>query len=237
MSSSTLPTSNLSRLEILRLENIQRNEAFLASLGLDTVTIPIQQNERVVDNNISKKQNKSRRKQLTREDNSTIIGNESSSTSRRSTRLNKKSKLDNSVVRFSGEEEEDDDQLLVGEGINSRSKTKSHSQRQTAVSYDGDEDGTIRNPITAPSLRTFIESLNESHSEDISNSAIVHCVDRIKSMPNRALANRVKAISTGSGNTSREKLLVFYYALKMCGLVKLTSAAASYLHGKWKIQV
>jgi hypothetical protein len=243
-----MSSSNLSRLERLRQENIERNEAFLALLGLDTVTIPTTTTTTTIQNeNIyqKKQNNKSRRRQQQQQQlssekennsSSSVNGNQNSSSSRRSSRLNKKKpKLLDTSMPLSSEQEEDVNQFSLDNNGYTRVGSKSKGRFQTdTVSYDeDDEDGTIRNPITAPSLRTFIESLNQSHSEDISNNAIVHCVDRIKSMSNRALATRVNAISSGSGKTSREKLLVFYYALKMCGLVKLESAAASNLHAKW----
>lgn len=232
-----------SRLEVQRQENIRRNEAFLASLGLDTVVIPKIEQDQLLKQN-------TRRKKRARD----VELEEPMEMSRRTSSRLKNPGVDPELVVLGVQEDQlqrlldlkitrrKARELLIEfegdiektlEWIQSNPILPAGRQLQEKISYDGD---VSRNPISAPTLRKFIETLNASHSDEISNQAISHCCNRIHSMSNKALATRMKGISSGSGDGSREKLLVFYYALKMCGLEELTLAAAHCLR-KWKIQV
>ena len=87
------------------------------------------------------------------------------------------------------------------------------------------EEEETRKKVTAKYLREAIETESKADSSAISNQAIVHCVDRLNSMSVKALGSRIRTISKAAGKNSREKLLVFYYALREAGLLELSEEA------------
>lgn len=50
-------------------------------------------------------------------------------------------------------------------------------------------------------------------------------VHRIQSMGNQALLNRIRAISSSNSNTSKMKMLAFYYGLVCSNLLELANVA------------
>lgn len=199
-----------SLLEIQREENIARNEAFLAKLdlgGLNSSIFPTMTT--TISTSSSRK--RPRMKSITTSD-TTNGENAEISPPRRSTR-SKISSFDPNKISSASEDEP-----------THISASRRKPSRVERIKYD--DNDTSRNPISNVSLQNFIQASNASHDEEISDKAIYHCVDRIHSMSNEALATRIKGISSGRGKVSREKLLVFYYALKMCGLDQLAHVAA-----------
>lgn len=97
--------------------------------------------------------------------------------------------------------------------------------------YEYDE-GETRKKVTAKALREIIEGKSKADSQAISNQAIVHCIDRLNSMSVKALGSRIRTISKAAGKNSREKLLVFQYALKEAGLDGLSEEARAALKKK-----
>lgn len=58
-----------------------------------------------------------------------------------------------------------------------------------------DDDDVRRSPITNARVRQLIDQINPDHSDMISDKELGHCVMRVQSMTNRALGNRLKMIS------------------------------------------
>lgn len=87
---------------------------------------------------------------------------------------------------------------------------------------DDDEYQETRKKISAKELRKVITESSEGHDAEISNQAIVHCIDRINSMSEKALRSRIKTIARAKGKNAREKLLVFQYALQETGMEGLS---------------
>ena len=58
---------------------------------------------------------------------------------------------------------------------------------------------------------------------------IKHSADRMSYLSNDALRNRLVGISRGKGNKSKDKMLLFYYALKLANLPHLAEGALNEL--------
>ena len=92
-----------------------------------------------------------------------------------------------------------------------------------------DDEGVTRRKLSALELRNLINETNPNHSKEISNDAIHHCLYRILSMSNCALAARLRKITKAAGKNAREKLLIFSYALCAFGLPELAFSAKNAL--------
>ena len=205
--------NQLSEYEIIRKRNIERNEDFLKSIGIDVNRNlnPTQslQNEEPIFKKPKKKSN-----------HKVIIPTETSSDSspvrRRSSRLDP-----NLQSNKSNNTDEDHSAQRIKQSKRVHRETYSPSV----------DDGEERKPITEAELQQFILETNKEHYDIISNEAIHHCIMRLRSMSNKALLTRLKRI------VIFEKLLVFYYALVLSELKDLADVAAYFLLNNFKVTV
>ena len=182
-----------SEYEKVRAENIARNERFLAKLGLYYPSTK----EKLRPTERCEKKRKRLQNDTTNE-----------KELRRSTRNTK----NGNGVKVEGEMKEE----------KRRSKSTTHDFIVSDDCDDANEYQETRKKISAKGLRNAIEQSNNTHSAEISNQAIVHCIDRLYSMSEKALESRIKTISRAKGKNAREKLLVFHYALQEAGLEDLS---------------
>ena len=190
MSSHENIENQLSEYEIIRKRNIERNEDFLKSIGID-VNRNLNPTQSLRDDEPIPKKSK---KKSNRNPNINIITyTETSSPIRR-----RSSRLDPSLKSISNNTDiEDNNDPFI-------KQSKRVPRESYSPSIDNCEE---RIPITSFELRQFILETNKEHNNDISNDAINHCIMRLRSMSNKALLTRLKRI------VIFEKLLVFYYAL------------------------
>jgi hypothetical protein len=92
-----------------------------------------------------------------------------------------------------------------------------------------DDENTLRCKVSALELQELIERSNSEHYELIGNDIIEHTAYRMSYMSNSKLANRLKMISRAAGKNSYSKLLAFYYGLKLAKLCKLAEATQAAL--------
>jgi len=187
--------------ELQREKNIQRNEFFLLSLGIDNV--------------VSTLQHKSPMKRVKNE--KVLIDLVPERRSKRHL------PVDESTLVQLG-----DNGDIIENKIGLKKQKKSYNRYEVTVNLDSDDDSS-KIKITNKSLREYINEKNAIHSSDISDEQLSHCVMRIRSMTARALGNRVKMIARARGNSHYEKLLVFYYGLKASGLNNLAESCKNVL--------
>lgn len=197
----------LSAYELLRQENIKRNENFLKEMGLQ--------------------------KKKTRQ-----VAHDSDASSKPKKKAVKKRKVleefpDLPPARRSRRIQEDKSELLGGiDEVQDELCTKTKIEKPALVQLDVlvDEEETERVHVTADSLRDYITSVNPKALEEvISDEQIVHCAFRINTMSSKKLGTRIKAIARAAGKHSYEKLMVFYYGLKVSNLPNLAESCKTCL--------
>jgi hypothetical protein len=207
--------------EELRRENIRRNNDFLKELGLLEISSSILQsfenNSADVIHNQLRNINRKRKKQKI------------DLPMRKSSRK-KNSHLGDAVINPTADEND----------IVDFQRSKKPVREYPKVVVD---EQVLRNPINFDVLTQKIAEENDDHRKFISDQAIRHCIHRVNTMSNNALATRLKRISryselystfitnngtlnsSGRGKSSYEKMLVLYYALKIVGLIELSKCA------------
>jgi hypothetical protein len=192
--------AELSAYELLRQENIKRNEDFLRKMGLDKKKVRNSSHDGDADGKALQKKAVKKRKV---EDIPVL------QPTRRSRRM-----------------QEEGETKLVLRGID-EGQVKVKKEKPATVQLDVlvDEEDTERVHVTADSLRDYIASVNPTAlHEVVSDAQILHCAFRINTMSTKALATRIKAIARAAGSKSYEKLLVFYYGLAASNLSHLASS-------------
>ena len=99
-----------------------------------------------------------------------------------------------------------------------------------------DDEGISRHKISAAALREYIEKNSSLHADSISDKDIIHTVYRVQSMSNKALGNRIRAISSSSSATSKIKMLTFFYALSLSNLEELAQSAYNILTHTYRVK-
>jgi phage protein D len=208
---------SLSRLEQKRNLNIERNEAFLKALGLDDIRCapPVKkqkrhrESERQQDDDDPKKQRRSKAKRPQQQKRNVA------EPTRRSSRAK--------GIPAEGEDK--------GTSAAPRRAPRQYgSDLELDIRID-DDDTVRRKRVSAQALREDIDQTStiDEADESVSNEAIHHCLMRIGSMSNSRLATRIKVIARAQGQHCREKLLVFYHALRLSGLEELASSCKAAL--------
>ena len=210
---------DLSEFEQRRLQNMERNAAFLKELGLDATkeSIKASNNGDVI---VNKKKRKSR-SQIEVDGDALYLPEE---LERKSLRVRG---LPSKVINKCESERHDVDVT----------QRKPKTSMLDVVDLDIDDECTSRRKISAESLRSFINNANETHSELLSNNDIIHTVYRICSMSIPALKNRVKMISSSLSKTSMLKMLCFYYGLLHANLLEIANIAKKCLVSGYKISM
>lgn len=160
--------ADLSELEQRRLENIRRNEEYLKSMGFDSL-------ERSNTNSSSGSNTELKKKRSVRSSNKRSIGGEGEEGDasgymepvRRSRRLSKQP----GEAGESGEGGEDS-QFIDLDGVVPSSSARKAAREQYILEIDPDAD-IGREKITAPMLKSYIESKNPEHLELISNEVTI----------------------------------------------------------------
>ena len=190
----------ISEYELQREKNIRRNEMFLISLGIENIEPKIKKsqvkrvkNEHIVIDLVPERRSK---RYLSVNDTKLV-------------QLGDNGDVVESKIGLDPEKAYDrnDDNVNTVDNVD-------------YVDYEdnvGDNRHIQRIKITNSSLRDFINKKNETHSSEISDEQLSHCVMRIRSMTTKALGTRIKMIARARGNSHYEKLLVFYYGLKASG--------------------
>ena len=213
----------MSDYEKLRLENIARNQAFLQSIGLADVKQSIDV--------------------INKRDAAEAAKAPSSSSSakprRRVKRLSRPTDIDTGdgqQLRRSnrGSLSTDSGSRFEGDAYNSE-KTRASKRSRGTSEINVDKDDVLRKKLSAAELRQYIETRNADHAERLSDKDITHNAYRISYMSNQALATRIAMISSGTGKLSRDKMLIFYYALCASQLPELAASALEVLR-EWKIE-
>lgn len=204
--------------EKLRLENIARNEAFLASIGLSEVKASIINDVLGANNNVIPVKSafkKSRKRNL----NEIEIETDALPT-RRSARLS----------GATSTSEVDGVQSFVTSPSSEAGALKLSRRIPfiSTVALDFDDD-VKRKPINAKELQAYISHACPKYNEIVTPEAIDHCIHRIRTMNDRALLTRIKNISRGLGMMSLEKMIVFHFALSLVGLDGLAEIAKDVL--------
>jgi len=208
----------LSNYEVLRLQNIEKNAEFLKNLGIDeTRQTIVAQAESALP--IVKK---SRKKRSTAAETYDLHYDGC----RKSARV-RGAPASSISLGANGTDIEDPTNT-------SRPKPKPIRNVVEYVTIDDDE--APRDKITVISLGKFIDNCNSNHYDELSNSEISHGVMRIQSMSNHALSNRIKSIGKSPSDTSRRKMLVFYYGLQHANLLELADMAKHVLHNWYKVE-
>ena len=181
--------------ELQREKNIQRNEMFLISLGIENIEPKLKKspvkrvkNEKIVIDLVPERRSKrylpvSETKLVQLGDNGDVV---------------------ESKIGFKKPKKAYDPNVVKVDNVDN-------------FDYVSDDNNVQRIKITNSSLRDFINEKNPTHSSEISDEQLSHCVMRIRSMTTKALGTRIKMIATARGNSHYEKLLVFYYGLKATG--------------------
>jgi len=219
------PLPSLSAYEQLREENMQRNAAFLTSLGLDEVKPQAQPRSRI---RRSRNDDSSEDGEDSGEDVDVDADGESkksrSHKRSRSRSLKPEPGPTRRSTRTPGVSSEPQGLLQLDDTNETRGVRQSHPLPSFSIDIEIDDEGVTRKKISASSLRDLIHARSAEHSEVISDEAIVHTVYRISSMSNKALSTRVKMIARAQGKNSQEKLLAFYYGLLGAGLEDLAKS-------------
>ena len=210
---------SLSLLEQKRNLNIERNEAFLKALGLDDIRCapPVKKQKRHResegkqddDDDEPKKQRRSKAKRPLQQKRNVA------EPTRRS-------------FRAKGIPAEGEDKGTSAAPRRAPRQYGSDSELDIRI----DDDDTVRRKrVSAKALREDIDQTStiDEADESVSNEAIHHCLMRIGSMSNSRLATRIKVIARAQGQHCREKLLVFYHALRLSGLEELASSCKAAL--------
>lgn len=210
---------SLSLLEQKRNLNIERNEAFLKALGLDDIRCapPVKKQKRHreserqqdYDDDDSKKQRRSKAKRPRQQKRNVA------EPTRRSSRAK--------GIPAEGEDK--------GTSAAPRRAPRQYgSDLELDIRID-DDDTVRRKRVSAQALREDIDQTStiDEADESVSNEAIHHCLMRTGSMSNSRLATRIKVIARAQGQHCREKLLVFYHALRLSGLEELASSCKAAL--------
>lgn len=211
----------LSAYEQLREDNIQRNQAFLSSLGLNDIKPVLRaklargrtRNDRSDDEIVEDQELGEGFDEVDQENKKRIQS--------RSKRFR-----DNEPQpsRRSSRHSEAAPELLQLDDSSERSVRQAKPLPSFSMEINVDDEDVGRKKVSANVLRELITSQNLEHSELISDESIVHCLYRITSMSNKALSTRVKMIARAQGKQSQEKLLVFYYGLRASGLDELAAS-------------
>ena len=214
---------SLSLLEQKRNLNIERNEAFLKALGLDDIRCapPV------------KKQKRHRGSESKQDDDDDDDDDDPKKQRRSKAKrpLQQKRNVAEPTRRSS---------RAKGIPAEGEDKGTSAAPRRAPRQYGSDleldiriyDDDTVRRKrVSAQALREDIDQTStiDEADESVSNEAIHHCLMRIGSMSNSRLATRIKVIARAQGQHCREKLLVFYHALRLSGLEELASSCKAAL--------
>ena len=196
-----------------RLGNIERNAEFLSSMGFGETK---RQKHRAGDDNNAARTAARKSSKPNRKGNHFGTVQIDESTCRRSSRFQVAAKL---RVNFTGKDEK-------VERLQRRILDDTVLEKLYHANYDNLSPSIPnRKRITKQSLKDYIATKEET----VSDEAIAHCVMRIYSMSEKALANRIKMIARAAGKSSREKLLVSYYAMEHMELEELAKLAKSAL--------
>ena len=195
-----------------RNNNIERNEAFLKSLGLDDI--------RCAPLSYKKQQKRRGREEDEDED------DEDDNDAKKQKNVAEPTRRSSRAMGIPA----------VGEkGPSSAAPRRAPrlygSDLELDISID-DDDTVRRKRVSANLLREEIDqvsSVEEADVESVSNEAIQHCLMRISSMSNARLATRIKVIARAQGQHCREKLLVFHHALRLSGLDELARSCKAAL--------
>lgn len=162
----------LSEYEKLRLENILKNESFLRQMGISTHRLT---STSYCSSSSSLKNSPIRenKRKFVPDDHEEIIA------TRRSTRL-RGERCGNSNIEGLGIKTEDGDRRLQ------------QLFEHEVVEIQADDEGIERKHIDDVIVR---DSFSAEHNEAISSAAILHAIYRIRTMNNKALANRMKSIN------------------------------------------
>ncbi|KAJ1442666.1 hypothetical protein B484DRAFT_57581 [Ochromonadaceae sp. CCMP2298] len=217
----------MSAMEKARLENIQRNEAFMKSLGLQNKpTAP----PRVLNAKI-KPPLRAKRKRRGEEEEG--VGEEEEGGEGGIKEEPRRSSRNRGGAGGAGAEE------LVSLGDDKEYEKKTRRSKPDARAYFDSldmADEEVRVRVVLPQvLRDCVDS--GEWGDEISDAAVRHCAMRCSSMSVAALRNRILMIARGSGKPSREKLLLLPYAMRLMGLRGLSSLAQEGLRNKWGIEV
>eukprot|EP01032_Pedospumella_encystans_P010792 gene10792-12587_t len=221
----------LSEYELVRLENIKRNEEFLKSMGLykDPNAPPYGED---AFKTATKKKHKPKRKVELKDLEEENLGQVRRS-SRNSGSVVVKEELISSSEAEVGETQPKAKRRYDPYGAAAKyfeKKEPVENEEGSEYSEEEEENGKVKRVvIQPPELRAFVESISPEHSAMISNSAVQLCAYRSAYMSIAALKNRVKAISGGAGKKSHEKLLIVTYAMRAMGLNRIAETAAALL--------
>jgi hypothetical protein len=210
----------LSDYEKVRLANIQRNQDYLRSIGLDTFKQSINiENSR--QNGANKPQNGSSSSSSRRINHSR---DEPLEPTRRSSRVAKEPIVNNNENEGGGDDgdyiddknDDDDDYDDLPLPI-----ALAHQR------YDFLE--SERNCITDQSLYDFISSKGYLNIDELKTADIRHCTHRMSYMSVPALGTRLRKISKSLSKKSMTKATIFYFALYHANLIPLAKEAATCL--------
>jgi hypothetical protein len=178
-----MSSENLSEYELLRLQNIQRNEEFLRQIGVGSEGLAARASislERDLDGKEASEDVKIKKRARPLPSKAEVIP------TRRSSRLDPTQSQSSS--NFS---EYEDYQYISDDDGNENSSSKKPATFEVKI----DDESADRNEISAEILRDIISVESATNLEKISDEAILHCVHRIRTMSNKKLATRLKMIS------------------------------------------
>lgn len=167
---------------MLRTQNIIRNEEFLSSIGV---------NVNSDDSRRSKGSKRSNKNDQNHND------NKLKAPTRKSSRLTESYPPAFPDINSESIAQRRGIYVNSGDSRSSKSSKRSNEVEQPHI----DNNLTTVNEaefrytnLTSISLRAYINIANPEHSSNISNAAIVHCVDRIRSMSAKAIKSHVQSI-------------------------------------------
>ena len=184
---SSSSSTSISDYERIRLENIQRNEEYLRSLGINVnIKVQRQEEEKAKKEDLKKKREAAKRK---REQAATLVEGEGEGDDGGEIIPIRRSK------RISQQPAENETEVA-------ESYWRERPAKSTFVPYeldlnidDEDDPDYGRVKVTAPMLRELIQASNPEHDELITNDSITHTAYRMSYMSNEKLATRLKAIA------------------------------------------
>lgn len=210
----------LSDYEKVRLANIQRNQDYLRSIGLDTIKQSINV-ENSLQNGANKPQSGSSSSSSRRIN---YPRNKPLEPTRRSSRVAKEPIVNNignegggydgDYIDDKNDDDDDYDDLPLPIAL-------AHQR------YDSLE--SERYCITAQSLYDFISSKGYLNIGELKMKDIAHCTYRMSYMSVPALGTRLRKISKSLSKQSMTKATIFYFALYHSNLILLAKEAATCL--------
>jgi hypothetical protein len=85
-------------------------------------------------------------------------------------------------------------------------------------------ESATKQRVDPQALFSFIEQENSDHFERVSAQQVSHCVMRLNSMSVKAFASRTKTIARAKGSMCGEKLLLAHYAVRLAKVPELVRA-------------